>query len=45
MHSQLDIEAKELARNIALRIEGELKYPGEIKVIVIRESRVIEYAR
>jgi ribonuclease Y len=40
-----DIEAKELARNIALRIEGELKYPGEIKVIVIRESRVIEYAR
>lgn len=40
-----DIEAKELARNIALRIEQELKYPGEIKVIVIRESRVIEYAR
>ncbi|MBU1056681.1 MAG: ribonuclease Y [Proteobacteria bacterium] len=40
-----DIEAKKLARNIALKIENELKYPGEIKVNVIRESRVIEYAR
>ncbi len=40
-----DLEAKELARNIALRIESELRYPGEIKVNVIRESRVIEYAR
>ncbi|MBI2100630.1 MAG: ribonuclease Y [Candidatus Vogelbacteria bacterium] len=40
-----DLEAKQLARNIALRIEQELKYPGEIKVTVIRESRIIEYAR
>jgi len=40
-----DIEARNLARNIALRIEQELKYPGEIKVNVIRETRVIEYAR
>ena len=40
-----DIEAKKLARAIALKIEKELKYPGEIKVNVIRESRVIEYAR
>lgn len=40
-----DLEAKELARNIAMRIESELKYPGEIKVTVIRESRVIEFAR
>lgn len=40
-----DIEAKNLAREIALRIESELKYPGEIKVAVIRESRSIEYAR
>jgi len=40
-----DIEAKKLARDIADKIEGELKYPGEIKVTVIRESRVIEYAR
>lgn len=34
-----------LARNIALKIEEKLKYPGEIKVMVIRENRVIEYAR
>jgi ribonuclease Y len=40
-----DLEAKRLARNIALRIEQELRYPGEIKVTVIRENRVIEYAR
>lgn len=40
-----DMESKDLAREIALRIEQELKYPGEIKVTVIRESRVIEYAR
>ena len=40
-----DLEARELARNIAIRIENELKYPGEIKVHVIRESRVVEYAR
>ena len=40
-----DLEAKKLARSIADRIEQELKYPGEIKVNVIRETRVIEYAR
>lgn len=40
-----DIEAKKLARDIADKIESDLKYPGEIKVTVIRESRVIEYAR
>lgn len=40
-----DIEAKKLARDIALQIESELKYPGEIKVNVIRESRSIEFAR
>ncbi len=40
-----DIEAKTLARDIANKIEAELKYPGEIKVNVIRENRVIEYAR
>jgi ribonuclease Y len=40
-----DVEAKEMARNIAVQIENELKYPGEIKVTVIRESRVIEFAR
>lgn len=40
-----DFASRELARNIALRIENELKYPGEIKVTVIRESRSIEFAR
>jgi ribonuclease Y len=30
---------------MAEKIEAELKYPGEIKVVVIRENRVIEYAR
>jgi ribonuclease Y len=40
-----DLEAKKLARSVADRIEQELKYPGEIKVNVIRETRVIEYAR
>lgn len=40
-----DLEAKNMARNIALRIEKELRYPGEIKVNVIRENRAIEFAR
>ncbi len=40
-----DLEAKKMARDIALKIESELKYPGEIKVNVIRETRVIEFAR
>jgi ribonuclease Y len=34
-----------LAKDISKRIEGELEYPGEIKVTVIREMRSIEYAR
>jgi len=40
-----DIEAKTMAQDIARRIESEVKYPGEIKVNIIRETRVIEYAR
>ena len=40
-----DYAATKLARNIADKIEQELKYPGEIKVNVIRETRVVEYAR
>lgn len=40
-----DLQARELARNVAMRVENELKYPGEIKVNVIRESRSIEFAR
>lgn len=34
-----------LARGIAKRIQDELKYPGEIKVNIIRENRVVEFAR
>ncbi len=40
-----DLEASKLARDVALRIENELHYPGEIKVTVIRETRSIEFAR
>ncbi|MDE2213078.1 MAG: ribonuclease Y [Patescibacteria group bacterium] len=40
-----DFAARELARDIAKRIENDLKYPGEVKVIVIRETRAIEFAR
>jgi len=40
-----DLAAYKLAKDIASEIEKELKYPGEIKVTVIRETRVIEYAR
>jgi ribonuclease Y len=40
-----DLEAKNLARDIALKIEKDLKYPGEIKVMIIRETRVTEFAR
>ncbi len=40
-----DLEARKLARAVADKIEKELQYPGEIKVSVIRETRVIEYAK
>ncbi|OGG41424.1 ribonuclease Y [Candidatus Kaiserbacteria bacterium RIFCSPHIGHO2_01_FULL_46_22] len=40
-----DLEMHELARTIATSIEAQLRYPGEIKVHVIRETRVISYAR
>ena len=40
-----DAETKLMARDIAIKIEQELKYPGEIKVTMIRETRIIEYAR
>lgn len=40
-----DIEARTMAREIAGKIEKDLKYPGEIKVTLIRENRVVEFAR
>ena len=40
-----DLEARNLAKDIAKRIQEDLRYPGEIKVNVIRETRAIEYAK
>lgn len=40
-----DLEATKLAQKIADKVENDLKYPGEIKVNVIRETRAIEIAR
>ncbi len=34
-----------LARDVSKQIEQQLQYPGQIKVNVIRESRVIDYAK
>lgn len=45
-HEQVsDVEAKEIAKEIARRIEAQLRYPGRIKVTMIRETRIVEYAR
>ena len=40
-----DLKAVKLAQDVSGRIEEELKYPGEIRVTVIRETRITEYAR
>ena len=40
-----DLTAYHLAGDIARKIETELRYPGEVRVTVIRETRVVEYAR
>lgn len=40
-----DLESQQLAKDIVKRIEEELKYPGEIKVTLIRENRFIEVAK
>jgi ribonuclease Y len=40
-----DVAMHKMARDIALRVQEELKYPGEIKVNMIRENRVVEFAR
>jgi ribonuclease Y len=34
-----------LSRDIAKKIESDLSYPGQIKIVVIRETRAIEYAK
>lgn len=40
-----DLSMHKLAKDIAGKIEEDLQYPGEIKITVIRENRVVEYAR
>lgn len=40
-----DTGARDLAKDIAKKIENDLRYPGRIKVTIIREMRVVEYAR
>ncbi len=40
-----DADATVLARDIAKQIEDELEYPGQIKVMVIRESRAVDFAK
>ena len=40
-----DLTAYRLAKDVANKIEAELSYPGEVKVTIIRETRVIEYAK
>ncbi len=40
-----DHKAEELSEEVARRIENELQYPGQIKVVVVRETRAVEIAR
>ena len=40
-----DVKSAGLARDIVKNIEDKLAYPGQIKVVVIREKRSVEYAR
>ena len=40
-----DKRAEELSEEIARRVENELQYPGQIKVVVIRETRAVNFAR
>ena len=40
-----DREAAKMCREMALQIEQTLTYPGEVKVVVMRETRVVEFAK
>ena len=40
-----DAHAVVLAHDIAHQIESEMQYPGQVKVVVIRESRAVDYAK
>ena len=45
INQMIDEKSKILAREIAQKIEKEVSFPGQIKVNVIREKRIIEYAK
>jgi ribonuclease Y len=40
-----DLTAIRLARDISKKIEESLTYPGQIKVVVVRETTVVDYAK
>jgi ribonuclease Y len=40
-----DEQSREMVKEIARKIENDLRYPGRIKVTIIRETRIVEYAR
>jgi ribonuclease Y len=40
-----DVKANTLAQQISRKIEGDLQYPGQIKVVVIRETRAVDFAK
>ena len=40
-----DLAIIRLARDVAKKIEGEMEYPGQVKVVIIRETRAVEYAK
>ena len=40
-----DASAVLLARDISKKIEAEMEYPGQIKVVIIRETRAVDYAK
>jgi ribonuclease Y len=40
-----DAQAADLCAEIARKIEGDMEYPGQIKVVVVRETRAVDYAR
>ena len=40
-----DAKASALAEEVARKIENELQYPGQIRVVVIRETRAVDFAK
>jgi ribonuclease Y len=40
-----DAEMAQISESIARKIEGELQYPGQIKIVVVRETRAVDFAR